>query len=98
VEARACLVLVRNQPAVRLTTRERILGTSARSDTIVPPAPHVYETPLATVQRILTHSAELTELKVRRPTRHSSTALLIHTNSPDYPRVATGSATCEACR
>ena len=66
MEARACLVLVRNQPVVRLTTRERILGTNARSDAIVPPAPHVYETPLATVQRILTHSAELTELKVRR--------------------------------
>lgn len=54
---------------------ERIL--ESRSSTI-PPALHVYETPLGTVQRVLQHSPELSELKIIRewlqdvlPVRHA---------------------------
>ena len=49
----------------------------SRSSTI-PPALHVYETPLGTVQRVLQHSPELSELKIIRewlqdvlPVRHA---------------------------
>lgn len=54
---------------------ERIL--ESRPGTI-PPASHVYETPLTTVQRVLQHSPELSELKIIRewlqemlPVRHA---------------------------
>lgn len=51
----------------------------------VPPAQHVYETPLATVQQVLDASPELTELKVR------------YFAYPDFARVATRSAACAPC-
>ena len=51
----------------------------SRSSTI-PPALHVYETPLGTVQRVLQHSPELSELKIIREWLQDLS--LIHISEP----------------